>query len=197
MAKPSRLDTVEQLEITDRKQWRAWLKKNHKRPEGVWLITWKKHTADHVSYDETIEEALCFGWIDSLPRKLDADRRMLYFCPRKPKSVWSKLNKERIEKLIANGSMTKAGLVKIEAARADGSWATLDAVDAMVIPPDLKKALAKNRMAKKHFDAFPPGRKKFLLYWISSAKTDGTRTTRIEKTIEIAEKNIRSNGPVK
>ena len=103
----------------------------------------------------------------------------------------------KFEKLIANGSMTKAGLAKIEAAKADGSWETLDAVDAMVMPPDLQKALAKNRKAKKHFDAFPPSSRKMILYWIGSARMDKTRNARIEKTIELAEKNIRANQPQK
>ncbi len=197
MARVTKLDTIEQLEITDRKQWRAWLKKHHRRPEGVWLITWKKHTDNYVAYADTVEEALCFGWIDSLPRKLDADRRMLYFCPRKPKSVWSQLNKQRIEKLIANGSMTKAGMAKIDAAKADGTWETLDAVDALEIPADLKKGLAKNKLAKKNFNAFPPSGRKIILYWISSARTEKTRIARIEKTIELAEKNIRANQPQK
>jgi len=191
MAKPSKFDRLEELEITHRAQWRAWLRKNHKRSDGIWLITWKKGSEDHVSYADTVEEALCFGWIDSVPRKRDDDRRMLYFCPRRPKSIWSKLNKERIGMLIASGAMTKAGLAKIEAAKSDGSWNALDASDALEIPPALKKALAKDRKAKKNFEAFPPGRKRFLLYWINSAKTEGTRAARIEKTVDLAAQNIR------
>ena len=197
MARATKLDTVERLEVTDRKQWRAWLKKHHRRPEGVWLITWKKHTDKYVAYADTVEEALCFGWIDSITRRFDDQRRMQYFCPRKPKSIWSKLNKQRIEKLIANGSMTTAGMARIDEAKANGSWETLDPSDALEIPADLKKGLAKNKLAKKNFNAFPPSSRKIILYWISSARTEKTRIARIEKTIELAEKNIRANQPQK
>ena len=193
MARATKLDTIGKLEITDRRQWRAWLRKNHTRSDGVWLITWKKHTDKYVPYAHTVEEALCFGWIDSISRRNDDQRRMQYFCPRKPKSIWSALNKQRIEKLIASRSMTKAGMAKIEAAKADGSWNTLDSVDLLEMPIGLKKALAKNRKAKKHFDAFPPSSRKMIHYWINSARTEKTRNARIEKTMELAEKNIRAN----
>ena len=189
----SRLDTIEQLEITDRKKWRAWLRKNHTRSEGVWLITWKKHTDKYVPYADTVEEALCFGWIDSITRRIDDQRRMQYFCPRKPKSIWSALNKQRIEKLIADGSMTTAGLARIEEAKANGSWEALVPSDALEIPADLKKGLAKNRLARRNFNAFPPSSRKMILYWINSARTVTTRNARIERTIELAEKNIRAN----
>ena len=191
----TKLDRIGRFEITDRKQWRAWLKKNHKQAEGIWLVSWKKHTPHYVTYADTVEEALCFGWIDSISRKLDDDRRMQYFCPRKRRSVWSRPNKERIEKLIAAGSMTAAGLAKIEAAKADGSWGSLDAIENLVMPVDLKKALTRNKLAKDHFDAFPPSSRKIILYWIESAKTERTRIARIEKTVDLAEKGIRPDQP--
>jgi uncharacterized protein YdeI (YjbR/CyaY-like superfamily) len=138
-----------------------------------------------------VQEALCFGWIDSLPRKLDADRTMHYLSPRKPKSMWSAVNKRHVEELVAKGLMTAAGLRKIEAAKADGSWDTLNAVDALEMPTDLRKALAKDKAAKKHFDAFPRSARKFILYWVGSAKTEATRTKRIEETVRCAVLNIR------
>jgi len=190
----SKLDLLEQLEVISRTEWRAWLKKHHARTEGIWLVTWKKSTpGKYLPYAAIVEEALCFGWIDSLPRKLDEQRTMLYLCPRKPRSVWSKLNKDRIEKLEAVGLMTSIGRAKIEAAKRDGSWTKLDIVEALGVPEDLAKALAAERTATKHFNAFPPGSRKIILQWISSAKTATTRARRIKDTVELAAKNIRAN----
>jgi len=191
----NKLDLLEQVEVTSRAQWRAWLKKHHTRAEGVWLITYKKAVPEkHVDYASTVEEALCFGWIDSVPRKLDDERKMLYFCPRKPRSVWSKLNKERIEKLIATKRMTAAGLKKIELAKQNGSWTSIDAAEAFEMPPDLQRALKKNKVALKHYEAFPPSARKAILTWVHDAKTDETRKRRIASTVELAAKNIRANG---
>jgi uncharacterized protein YdeI (YjbR/CyaY-like superfamily) len=188
----NKLDALELVEVTSRAQWRAWLKKHHTRTTGIWLVTYKKHvTGKYLSFADLVQQALCFGWIDSLPRKLDADRTMHYLSPRKPKSMWSAVNKRHVEELVAKGLMTAAGLRKIEAAKADGSWDTLNAVDALEMPTDLKKALAKDKTAKKHFDAFPPSARKFILYWVGSAKTATTRTKRIEETVRCAALNIR------
>jgi len=115
------------IHLTTRAEWRAWLEQHHARPEGVWLISSKKATGKpRVAYEEAVEEALCFGWIDSIQRTLDDERAMLWFAPRKPRTGWSKLNKQRIERLTAAGLMAPAGLAKIEAARQDGSWSALD-----------------------------------------------------------------------
>ncbi len=177
-----------------RAEWRKWLKKNHARAEGVWLISYKKASGKpYVDADELIEEALCFGWVDSKPNKLDDERAMKWFAPRKAGTGWSKLNKERVETLIKAELMTPAGLAKIEAAKKDGSWNALDAVETLEIPPDLAKALAKNKTAKGYFDAFPRSVKRAILEWISNAKRPETRMARIEETVTKAEKNIRAN----
>ncbi len=177
-----------------REDWRKWLEKNHDKAEGVWFVYYKKSAnKPRVSYDEAVEEALCFGWIDSLPRKVDDERSKLLFTPRKPKSVWSKLNKTRIEKLVANGAMTETGLAKIEAAKKDGSWNALDKSDALEIEKDLAEAFAKNERAKTNFEKFSASVKRGILYWIYSAKTSETRSKRIEKTIRLAEENLRAN----
>ena len=137
------MDKDERVQIESRNEWRAWLEKNYGRIDGVWLVTFKKHCGDrYVPYDVIVEEALCFGWIDSVVRKLDEDRRMLWLSPRKSGSGWSKLNKERVERMIAAGLMTPPGLENIEAAKRDGSWHALDAIEALEIPPDLEAALA-------------------------------------------------------
>jgi uncharacterized protein YdeI (YjbR/CyaY-like superfamily) len=184
----------ERVQIESRSQWRAWLEKAYDSSNGIWLVTFKKHCSDkYVSYDDIVEEALCFGWIDSLPRKLDEDRTMLWFAPRKPGSGWSRLNKERAEKMIAAGLMTPAGLNKIEAAQHDGSWNALDAIEALEIPPDLETALASYKSARQHFDAFPRSVKRGILEWIANAKKPATRSKRIEETARLAEANIRAN----
>ena len=189
----NKLDTLPQVEVANRAEWRAWLKKNHTRSEGIWLIRWKKIRTDrYMGYDAIAEEALCFGWIDATARPLDHERSMILVCPRKPKSIWSKVNKARVERLIAEKRMTAAGLKAIEVAKANGSWTAHDAVEALEMPADLVKALAKNKAAKKHFDAFPPSARKLILYRIGSAKTEVTRTKRIVETVELAALNIRA-----
>jgi len=182
-----------------RHAWRKWLEKNHAVAPGIWLIYYKKDTGKRrLSYAEAVEEALCFGWIDSLPRKLDEERTMLKFTPRKPKSVWSELNKKRIEQLIYAGLMTKAGLLRIELAKKNGSWDTLTNSDQHAnkntLPPDLEKALKKNKKALENFNAFSHSYRKRFFYWIDSAKRDETRKARIEQTILMAAAN-KKPGP--
>ncbi|HUM70854.1 MAG TPA: YdeI/OmpD-associated family protein, partial [Chloroflexota bacterium] len=161
----------QQVQMESRREWRQWLAQNYTRQDGIWLITFKKHTGDkYVSYDDIVEEALCFGWIDSQAQKLDVDRSMLWMSPRKSGSGWSKINKERVEKLTAVGLITPAGLAVIEAAKQDGSWYALDAVERLEIPPDLETALAAYPAARQHFDAFPRSVKRSILEWISNAK---------------------------
>jgi uncharacterized protein YdeI (YjbR/CyaY-like superfamily) len=178
----------------DRRAWRKWLKVNHKKEQSIWLVLHKKNSkTPSVSYAEAVEEALCFGWIDSVANKRDGDHFVLYFASRKPKSVWSKINKERIARMIKLGLMEPEGLRKIEAAKKDGSWSTLDAIDALVMPAELKKAFARSKNALKHFEAFPPSVKKQLYFWVSTAKREETRSQRIHETVSLAAKNVRAN----
>jgi len=185
----------------DRKAWRKWLQANHLKLQQVWLILHKKSSPDSsVNYEEAVEEALCFGWIDSKPMKRDEHTFLLFFSQRKPKSVWSAINKKRLVTLIERGQMMPAGLASIEIAKANGSWTSIDDVEAMVIPVALEKAFKKNKLAKTNFMAFPASVKKGIYQWISSAKTDATREKRIFETVSLAEKNIRANqwtGPKK
>ncbi len=177
-----------------RGEWRAWLEANHTRGEGVWLISYKKATGKpRIEYDEAVEEALCFGWVDSRPNKLDDERAMLWFAPRKAGTGWSKPNKERVARLIAAGRMAEAGMAKIRAAQADGSWAALDAVEALEVPPDLAEALAGYPAAAANFAAFPRSAKRGILEWIASAKTAETRARRVAETARLAEQNQRAN----
>jgi uncharacterized protein YdeI (YjbR/CyaY-like superfamily) len=177
-----------------RQAWRKWLMEHHQRAEGVWLISYKKATGKpRFDYEEAVQEALCFGWIDSKANKLDDERSMLWFAPRKRATGWSKPNKERIERLVAAGLMAAPGLAKIKQAKEDGSWFALDAVEALEIPPDLAAALSQHPPAKENFDAFPRSAKRGILEWISTAKTAPTRDKRVMETATQAAKNVRAN----
>ncbi len=184
---------LEFLAVENRQAWRAWLKKNHSRPQGVRLVVHKKKSgASHLTYDAAVEEALCFGWIDSTANVLDDKRFTLRVTPRKPKSVWSQINKRRVERLFGQGLMTPAGLEKIQAAKRDGSWSKLDAIDALRVPADLKKAFAADKRAKLNFAAFNNSSKKMILWWIASAKRPETRAKRIGETVALAAENIKA-----
>jgi uncharacterized protein YdeI (YjbR/CyaY-like superfamily) len=174
----------------NRKAWRNWLEKNHAKSHGVWLIYYKKSAGKkRLDYADAVEEALCFGWIDSTSRPIDDETYMQRFTPRKPKSGWSGLNKKRIEKMMAAGLMSKAGLEKIDIAKKDGSWRSLDHIDMIQLPEDFEKALAKNKKAKTNFDNFPPFTKKQFLYRINSAKRPETRKERIKLCVKMAAGN--------
>ena len=177
-----------------RAEWRRWLEQHHTRTEGVWMISFKRATGKpRVEYDEAVEEALCFGWIDSKGGKIDDERTMLWFAPRNKRSGWSRPNKERIERLITAGLMAPAGLAKIAAAKEDGSWSALDAVEALELPPDLDAALAANPAARQYWDAFPRSVKRGILEWIANARRPETRARRVEETVRLAADNIRAN----
>jgi uncharacterized protein YdeI (YjbR/CyaY-like superfamily) len=177
-----------------RADWRTWLLTHHSRPDGIWLVTFKKATGKpRIEYAGAVEEALCFGWVDSKPAKLDDERAMLWFAPRKPGTGWSGPNKERVERMIAAGLMMPAGLAKVEAAKADGSWAALDAVEALTVPPDLANAFRASPGSKPNFEAFPRSVKRGILEWILAAKRPETRAKRVEETARLAAENRRAN----
>jgi uncharacterized protein YdeI (YjbR/CyaY-like superfamily) len=175
-------------------EWRAWLEANHTRKLGVWLVSYKQASGKApFSYEESVEEALCFGWVDSKGNKLDDERSMLWFAPRKPGSGWARTNKERVERLMREGRMAPAGLAKIEAAQRDGSWNLLDGVEALEVPHDLRAALAAYPAATGYFEAFPRSAKRAILEWIAQAKTPATRAKRIAETARLAAENQRAN----
>ena len=179
--------TLPLLEVADRAGLRAWLDANYATSPGVRLAVSKK--GGHVTtltYDDAVEEGLCFGWIDSKATRLDADRYTIQFTPRKRGGDWAPSNKERVERLIAAGLMHPAGLAVIEAAKADGSWNSLDDVEDMVMPEDLSAALAEDSDAKAFWDALPPGQRKLALHWVGVAKRSETRAKRIAETVRSA-----------
>ena len=183
----------ERVEIRARAELHQWLIDNRGYADNIWLVTWKKHTAFHVSSDDVVEEALCFGWIDSQLRKLDADRSMIRLSPRKPGSTWSGVNKARVESLVARGLMAPAGLARIEGTRPDGSWIALDGAGALAIPEDLEKALRDHPGGYARFTAFPPSAQRSILEWSSLARRPATRTTRVKETARLAELGQRAN----
>jgi uncharacterized protein YdeI (YjbR/CyaY-like superfamily) len=188
----SKIDEFQDFHPLSRQEWRDWLAENFDKSVGIWFVYFKKHTKKpFVTYEESVEEALCFGWIDSVARKFDEERSRLLFTPRMPKSVWSQPNKLRVERVIANGLMTEIGLQKIEKAKLDGSWDALNASDNLEIQEDLSKAFEANNIAFENFNKFTVGVKKVILSWIYGAKTAETRSKRIDKTISMAEKNLR------
>jgi len=175
------------VELADRAEWRAWLEANHSSSAGIWLAIGKKGgSVTKLTYDDAVEEALCFGWIDSTVNRIDKDRFKQLYTPRKPASTWSRSNKVRVERLMAEGLMTPAGLAAIETAKANGSWAMLDDVEALVLPDDLAAAFAKAPEARMFYEALPDSGKQQVLYWIASAKRDTTRAKRIARTVQSA-----------
>lgn len=177
-------DQLETVYASNRQIWREWLVQNSQTVPGIWLVYYKvKSGKPSVQYSEAVKEALCFGWIDSKVKSLDQERYQQIFTPRKPKSVWSKLNKQYVEELTDQGLMTKLGLEKIEIAQQNGSWNALDAIEALIIPPDLQQALEVNEVAYGYFQAFNNSTKKIILTWIDGAKRLETRQKRIEQTV--------------
>jgi len=177
-----------------RAEWRTWLEANHDRAEGVWLISYRKAARKPaVTYDESVEEALCFGWVDSRPGKLDDGRTMLYFSPRKAGSGRAATNKARVERLLAAGRMAPAGLAKIEAARADGSWTLLDTASRLEVPADLAEAMKAHAGARANFDAFPKSARRAILEWVALARRPETRARRVEETARLAGLDVRAN----
>ncbi len=190
-------DAYEQIEVTTREAWREWLAANHRDAPGVWVVTHKKAQGDrYVPYEALVEDALCFGWIDSKSRRLDERRSMLLMTPRKAGSGWSRPNKERLERLFAADRMAPAGIAIVEAAKADGSWTALDDIENLVEPDDLRAALDASPAARQNWDGFPRSAKRAILEWIASAKRPQTRAKRIEETTTLAARGERANqGP--
>ncbi len=174
----------------DRARWREWLIANHISSAGVHLISWRKGAGrTSVPYEEAVEEALCVGWIDSVGGKLDEERSLQWFSPRRARSGWARSNKERIERLIAAGQMLPAGLAAIDEAKRNGTWSMLDDVENLVVPPDLAAALDANPGAREHWDVFSRSPRRAILEWIAQAKRPETRARRIAEAVDNAGRN--------
>jgi uncharacterized protein YdeI (YjbR/CyaY-like superfamily) len=175
-------------------EWRSWLAEHHADTDGVWLATWKRASGKTpLDYGAIVEEALCFGWIDGLVNTLEDGRQAQLLTPRRRGSGWSRSNKERIERLQADGRMTEAGMRVIDAAKADGSWTLLDAAEALLEPPELSAALDANPEARRQWNAFPRSPRKALIFWVTSAKRPETRLRRVTKIVGEAAQGRRAN----
>jgi len=184
-----------EVHAATRAAWRTWLEANHASESGAWLVSWRKGHGPRVEYEEAVEEALCFGWIDSQGGNIDERRSRQYFAPRKPMSGWAATNKARIERLTAAGLMAPAGVAAIERAKANGSWTLLDDVEQGVVPNDLAVALAVHPPAASVFEAFPKSVKRAMLEWIAQAKRPETREKRIRDIATRAALNERAYPP--
>ena len=172
------------LEVADRAQLHAWLEANHATSAGVNLaVSRKGGHATRLTYDDAIEEAIAFGWIDSTAHPLDAERHTILFTRRKRAGNWSRSNKDRVARLTAEGRMRPAGLAAVEAAKADGSWSRLDDVEALIVPADLADALDRSPDAARAFASRSESQRKLALYWIGSAKREATRAARIANVV--------------
>jgi uncharacterized protein YdeI (YjbR/CyaY-like superfamily) len=181
---------MEQIYVKTRKQWRDWLLRNHDKSAGIWLVFYKKETGKPtLAYGEAVEEALCFGWIDSTVKRLDEEKYLRKLTPRKPDSRWSELNQKRIAKLKKHGLMTKAGMLRVEEAKASGLWDQPNRPQiSLDIPAELEDALAKNTRAKSFFDQLAPSYQKQFIGWIAVAKRQATRERRLKESIALLEK---------
>ncbi|MEM1042824.1 MAG: YdeI/OmpD-associated family protein [Bacteroidota bacterium] len=187
-------ENFEQVPVASADDLRAWLEVHHGQPDSVWIVTFKKHVgAAYVSREAVLNELLCFGWVDGIRRKLDADRTMQLASPRQAQH-WAKSYKDRAARLIAEGRMRPPGLAAIEASKASGLWTFMDDVDALVKPDDLEAALATHSEAARHFDGFPASSQRFVLRWIKLAKKPETRRKRIERVAALAARGERLPG---
>jgi len=183
----------DQRHFEGRDEWRMWLAENHATAKEIWLVFHKKHTCKAgLTYVEALEEALCFGWIDGILKRIDDEKHVIRFSPRRKNSIWSQQNKKRVRRLIREGRMTEAGLARVKEAKANGQWdkATLRE-DTTLVSPELMEALVKNEQARLNFEKLAPCYRKQFIYWISSAKRDSTREKRVVETVHLLSQNKR------
>lgn len=188
------VDTAPREHFETATEWRGWLTLNHSTSSGIFLVYWRSATGKpSMTYEEMVEQALCFGWVDSLQKGIDDERLMMWFSPRKPGSGWARPNKVRIERLTAAGLLAPAGIAVVEAAIADGSWTLLDSVENLEVPDDLAEAFELHPGSEDNFASFAASARKALLTWIAMAKTPATRARRIAETAERATRGERAN----
>jgi uncharacterized protein YdeI (YjbR/CyaY-like superfamily) len=170
-----------------RADWRKWLMKNHESSDNIWLVLNNKSSDQYnLSYSEAVDEALCFGWIDSIAKRKDESSRYQYFAKRKPKSNWSKVNKQKVVKLTEEGLMMPAGQRMIDLAKTTGTWDALNEVDALIEPEDLLKLFNKNKTAYDNWKTFSNSSRRGILEWLMNAKKEETRAKRLSEIIEKA-----------
>ncbi len=189
------MKVIEEHYFKNDAEFRAWLHENHSTSQGIYLIFYTvAHENDSMRWEEAVRVAICYGWIDSTVKSLGQGRRRQYFCPRNPKSVWSKVNKNNIKELQAGGLMHRIGNAAINVAKKNGSWTALDEVENGVVPNDLQEAFNNCPSAFKNYQSFTRGQRKSFLYWLNQAKRVETRQKRIAEIIELCGQNIKSRG---
>ena len=182
---------LRKVQPKSRAAWRQWLEKHHAAATGVWLVFAKKHTGlPTLSYEEAVQEALCFGWIDSLVKSIDDRFHMQMFTPRKPKSAWSTTNKARLAKLMKAGLLAPAGLAAVEQAKQSGSWKAYASVDAMAIPPELKRALDADPDARKNWPTYTPSAQRSFLHMVNGARRPETREKYVRRIIDLVSRKV-------
>lgn len=175
-----------------RMEWRRWLEENHVKEQAAWVVFYTKASGNPtLTWSEAVDEALCFGWIDSKKIAIDSEKSHQFFSKRKAKSTWSKINKEKIERLINEGLMTSAGLECVEIAKQNGSWTILDEVEELVVPKDFEAALDRYEGATDYFLSLSKSVKKMMLYWLMSAKRPETRQKRLDELVEHASRKTK------
>lgn len=187
------MEIKEKIYVKTREEWREWLEDNHHCQEGIWLVYYKKHTGKpRIPYEDAVEEALCFGWIDSIVKRVDEETYVQKFTPRRKRSVWSKLNKVRAIRLIKSGRMTPLGLEKIEEAKKNGIWQNAYTSKKRVeMPEDLKDALSSNKIAESFFNVLTPSNKNRYINWVNFARRQETRNNRIIKVVKYCAEGIK------
>ncbi|MDR7212527.1 YdeI/OmpD-associated family protein [Flavobacterium piscis] len=190
--KVAQLNELETFCPASQQEWRDWLKENHNSKQSVWLICYKKQTnIPTIFWSDAVDEALCFGWIDSTRKTIDNEKFIQFFCKRKPNSVWSKINKGKVERLIKEGVMAPAGYESIEKAKQNGSWIILDDVEELLIPEDLEKAFENQKNSKEYFLSLSKSVQKSILQWLVLAKRPETRQNRINEIAELASQKLK------
>ncbi len=176
-----------------REDWRAWLAENHATAPEMWLVFYKKHVGKPgLTYLEALEEALCFGWIDGILKRIDGEKHTIRFSPRRKNSIWSERNKKRVARLTKEGRMAEAGLAKVREAKANGQWEkAAEREDVTVVPPELTAALAENAQARENFEKLAPSYRRQFIYWVSVAKHDETRRKRVAEVVRLLTRNER------
>ena len=186
------LTTIETFYPANVQEWRSWLSENHLLKQSIWVVFYKKKSnKPSISWSEAVDEALCFGWIDSTARSVDEEKFIQYFSKRKLNSAWSKINKEKVQRLITGGLMMPAGFNTIQTAKQNGSWVILDLVEELVIPADLKEEFETKSGSKEFFLSLSKSVKKAMLQWISLAKLEETRRKRVLAIAELASKKLK------
>lgn len=188
-------EEIESYCPSNQQEWRDWLEQNHQEQQSLWLILYKTNSSKfNLSWSDAVDEALCFGWIDSTRRPIDEEKFMQFFSQRKPKSNWSRINKEKVDKLIAEGKMSEAGINSIEVAKENGSWTFLDDIEDLIIPPELATELATHSVANEFYQNLSKSIKKQILYWLASAKREETRRKRLQTIISEMNQQKVPNG---